>query len=82
MATKKRETGNEASSAASYLLRALRGFGARVDLVVYVAAKHTKAGLRAKRQDVTHFVEKIAASCLNQDQTKGKRPAKRKAKRR
>lgn len=71
-----RETSDRVSSAASYLMRGLNEFGARVELIVYVASKHTRTGFRAKRQDVTELVESVCASALNQDQTKGKRGRK------
>jgi len=72
---KKRGARDRAAPAASYLLRALGEFAARVDLTVYVAAKHTKTGLRAKRQDVTDLVELVAESYLAQGAPK--RGAKR-----
>jgi hypothetical protein len=72
MATKKRETSDRVSRIAARLLRAMK---ARPWLTVLLADDFTQ-------KDITRNVKALAASCLNQDQTKGKRPAKRMVKRR
>jgi hypothetical protein len=67
MATKKRETSDRVSKIAAKVLAKLKDCDDGCPVCVAVSFPELKA---------------LAASCLNQDQTKGKRPAKRKAKRR
>jgi hypothetical protein len=75
MATKKRETSDRVSSLAARLLAALRRSISPENnggTVLWVGGEHF----------TRHQLASVAASCLTQDTTKGKRPAKRKAKRR
>jgi hypothetical protein len=74
MATKKRETGDDVSAIASKVLRVLRATRLPKDWVVVTDLKRHSVSVGDLRS--------VAASCLAQDETKGKRPAKRKAKKR
>jgi hypothetical protein len=58
-------------------MKGAREFGARFELIVYVASPRTKSGFRAKRQDVTDLVECVAASALSQDEQPRERRVKR-----
>lgn len=73
-----RQTSDELSSLAAAIVSVLRGVPARASLVWYAPAGIKRAPTATVQAEIpVRHVRRLCMSLINQDQTKGKRKAKR-----